>query len=61
MTFLSWVAGWNLTQREYGDKGKKYTIFYAAPKPYEVGFISSPSAEGRMNQLMMTYKSTQNP
>ena len=45
------LENWTLNQREYGEKNKRYTIYYAAPRPYEVGFVSATSIEGRNASL----------
>ena len=45
---------WTFTQ-EHNSKGEM--IYYAAPKPYKYGFITSPSEEGRRLQYEMVLQS----
>jgi len=48
---------WIFTEETYTKGKTSYTIYYAAPKPYKYGFITSPTKEGRQIQYDNVVKS----
>ena len=40
---------WTFTEETYTKGKTSYTVYYAAPKPYKYGFITSPTDTQGLN------------